>query len=74
MKIEKLPNSKPDSKIEFKQLIPKLKNIAKEREDDRIFLRADGQNDYAIVMQIMGALNKAGFNKISLVTESGGPT
>ena len=63
-----------DSEIEFEQLIPKLKNIAKEREDDRIFLRADGQNDYAIVMQIMGALNKAGFNKISLVTESGGPT
>ena len=63
-----------DTEIEFEQLIPKLKNIAKEREDDRIFLRADGQNDYAIVMQIMGALNKAGFNKISLVTESGGPT
>ena len=63
-----------DSEIEFEQLIPKLKNIVKEREDDRIFLRADGQNDYAIVMQIMGALNKAGFNKISLVTESGGPT
>ena len=63
-----------DSEIEFEQLIPKLKSIAKEREDDRIFLRADGQNDYAIVMQIMGALNKAGFNKISLVTESGGPT
>ncbi|MAI97105.1 MAG: protein TolR [Rhodobacteraceae bacterium] len=63
-----------ESKIEFVQLIPKLRNIVKERKDDRIFLRADGQNDYAIVMQIMGALNKAGFNKISLVTESGGPT
>ncbi|PQM54988.1 MAG: protein TolR [Rhodobacteraceae bacterium] len=63
-----------ESEIEFTELIPKLKQIAKQREDDRIFLRADGENDYSIVMQIMGALNKAGFNNISLVTESGGPS
>ena len=63
-----------ESEIEFTELIPKLKQIAKERKDDRIFLRADGENDYSIVMQIMGALNKAGFNNISLVTESGGPS
>ena len=63
-----------ESQIEFTELIPKLKQIAKQRKDDRIFLRADGENDYSIVMQIMGALNKAGFNNISLVTESGGPS
>ena len=63
-----------ESEIEFTELIPKLKQIAKQREDDRIFLRADGENDYSIVMQIMGALNKAGFNNISLVTESDGPS
>jgi biopolymer transport protein TolR len=63
-----------ESEIEFTELIPKLKQIAKQRTDDRIFLRADGENDYSIVMQIMGALNKAGFNNISLVTESGGPS
>ncbi len=63
-----------ESEIEFAELIPKLRQIAKERTDDRIFLRADGENDYSIVMQIMGALNKAGFNNISLVTESGGPS
>ena len=63
-----------DSKIEFTELISKLKEISKERKDDRIFLRADGENSYSIVMQIMGALNKAGFNNISLVTESGGPS
>ncbi|MDG2354740.1 MAG: protein TolR [Paracoccaceae bacterium] len=63
-----------ESEIEFTELIPKLKQIAKQRTDDRIFLRADGENNYSIVMQIMGALNKAGFNNISLVTESGGPS
>ena len=62
------------SKIEFRDLIPKLKQITKERKNDRIFLRADGRNDYSTVMQIMGALNRAGFNNISLVTESGGPS
>lgn len=37
-----------DSKIGFEKLIPKLKNIAKERKDDRIFLRADGK----MIMQL----------------------
>ena len=63
-----------ETKIEFRDLIPKLKQITIERKNDRIFLRADGQNDYSTVMQIMGALNRAGFNNISLVTESGGPS
>lgn len=63
-----------NSVIELMELIPKLKQISKERTDDRIFLRADGENNYSIVMQILGALNKAGFNNISLVTESGGPS
>ena len=63
-----------NSEIELMELIPKLKQISKERTDDRIFFRADGKNDYSIIMQILGALNKAGFNNISLVTESGGPS
>ena len=63
-----------NSEIELMELIPKLKQISKERTDDRIFFRADGKNDYSIIMEILGALNKAGFNNISLVTESGGPS
>ena len=30
------------------------------------------KNDYSTIMKIMGALNKANFTNISLVTESGG--
>ncbi len=63
-----------EEKILMNELINKLKLIAVERKDDRIFLRADGGNSYEVVMQIMGALNKANFNNISLVTETGGPT
>ena len=53
-------------------LIPKLKQISKQRKDDRIFLRADGENNYSTIMEIMGALNSSNFSNISLVTESSG--
>ena len=61
-----------ETKIEFSELIPKLKQISKQREDDRIFLRADGANNYSTIMEIMGALNSSNFSNISLVTESSG--
>ena len=56
------------------ELIPRLQAIAAERSGDRIFLRADGAIAYARVVEVMGALNAAGFSNIGLVTETGGPT
>ncbi|MFB2530655.1 protein TolR [Paracoccus sp. p4-l81] len=55
------------------QLIDRLRAIAGERASDRIYLRADGAISYARVVQVMGALNAAGFANITLVTETGGP-
>ncbi|WP_296420120.1 ExbD/TolR family protein [Pseudooctadecabacter sp.] len=55
-------------------LIPRLQGIAAERDSDRIFLRADGVNEWNAVAQVMGALNAAGFNNIGLVTDIGGPS
>jgi biopolymer transport protein TolR len=55
-------------------LIGKLRAIAMERSDDKVFLRADGSIPYAQVMQVMGALNAGGFRNIGLVTDTGGPT
>ncbi|MEY4305575.1 MAG: hypothetical protein RIT52_1750 [Pseudomonadota bacterium] len=54
-------------------LIPKLAVIAAERTSDKVFLRADGALAYERVAQVMGALNKGGFNNIGLVTDAGGP-
>ncbi|PID36576.1 MAG: protein TolR [Rhodobacterales bacterium] len=54
-------------------LIGKLRAVAAERSDDKIFLRADGAVPYARVAQVMGALNAAGFRNIGLVTDTGGP-
>ena len=56
------------------ELIDKLQAIAGERDSDRIFLRADGANDWNRVAEVMGALNAAGFSNIGLVTDIGGAT
>ncbi len=61
------------SEVERERFIPLLRSVAAERTNDKVFLRADGGIPYADVMQIMGALNAAGFNDIGLVTEQGGP-
>ena len=55
------------------EMIPKLTAIAAERKSKKIFLRADGAIPYSRVVQVMGALNAAGFNNIVLVTDTGGP-
>ena len=59
-----------ETKIVFEDLITKLKAISQQRDDNRIFLRADGSNNYESIMKIMGALSGAGFTKISLVTDT----
>ncbi len=55
------------------ELISRLRAVSAERDGNRIFLRADGSIPYEEVMQVMGALNAAGFNEIGLVTDQGGP-
>jgi biopolymer transport protein TolR len=55
------------------ELIGKLRAIAAERDDDKVFLRADGTIPYERVVQVMGALNAGGFSDIGLVTDTGGP-
>ena len=62
------------TEIGYDELIPRLRAVAVERNNDKIFLRADGAVPYALVMQVMGALNAGGFRNIGLVTDSGGPT
>ena len=59
--------------IDRATLILKLRAIAAERDDDKVFLRADGSVPYSTVMEVMGALNAGGFRNIGLVTDGGGP-
>ena len=63
-----------DKAVSDVDLIPKLAAIAAERNNNKVFLRADGGVPYERVAQVMGALNAGGFNSIGLVTDTGGPT
>ena len=56
------------------EFLTRLRGVAQERSDDKVFLRADGSIPYARVMQVVGAMNAAGFGNIGLVADPGGPT
>ena len=58
-----------ETEVEIEQLVPRLKAITAAKRDSRIFLRGDGAIAYGRVMEVMGRLNLAGFNKVALVTE-----
>ncbi len=55
------------------ELVAKLQAIAAERTSDRIYLRADGQNPWNKVAEVMGLLNAGGFSNIGLVTDIAPP-
>ena len=61
------------TEVPEEELVTRLRAVAEERQSDKIYLRADGAIPYARIMEVMGALNAAGFNNIVLVTEAGGP-
>jgi biopolymer transport protein TolR len=61
-----------EAQIAIDDLVPKLQAIIGQKPDTRIFIRADKGIDYGRVMEVMGMLGAAGFNKIALVTEMKG--
>jgi biopolymer transport protein TolR len=58
-----------NSEITVDALIPKLQAIAENGPEQRIYVRSDKSVPYGRVMEVMGALNAAGYRKIGLVTE-----
>jgi biopolymer transport protein TolR len=50
-------------------LVDKLKAIAANGYDQRIFVRGDARTNYGKVMEVMGLLAAAGFTHIGLVTD-----
>ncbi len=61
------------TEVAEEDLVTRLTAIAAERDSARIFLRADGANNWTRVAEVMGALNAGGFSDIGLVTDAGGP-
>ena len=58
-----------DTEISLEKLIPKLISISKNRDDRKIFIRADKVLSYGRVVEVMAVITSAGFNKIALVTD-----
>ena len=64
-----------DEEIAETALPQRLEQIAAVQaggEPPQVFLRADRALDYGRVMRVMGELNRAGLNRVSLLTVEGG--
>ena len=63
-----------DITIAESELADRLEAIAAQPQPDegrRVYLRADRSLDYGAVMGVMGELNRAGLNRVALVTVGG---
>jgi biopolymer transport protein TolR len=58
-----------NTEIPVDELVAKLKAIAKNGADERIYVRGDRKVDYGTVMRVMGRLSAAGYRRVALVTE-----
>ena len=66
-----------DEELSRGALEPRLRDIAADQnpEDPRqIMLRGDKTLDYGLIMGVMGELNRAGLNRVSLVTTGSSET
>jgi len=60
--------------VAFEGLAPRLKEMAGPDSKTPIYVRADGKAAYAVVAQVMAALQASGFSAINLITDTGGPS
>jgi biopolymer transport protein TolR len=58
-----------NTEIPVDELVAKLKAIAKNGTEERIYVRGDRKVDYGTVMRVMGRLSAAGYRRVALVTE-----
>ncbi|WP_296611575.1 protein TolR [Sphingomonas sp.] len=63
-----------DDAVTMEELPDRLSVIARERRQGdkppQVFLRADKALDYGRVMEVMGELNRAGLNRVALVSNA----
>jgi biopolymer transport protein TolR len=66
-----------ETAIDLNALAPRLRAISGNNPDVRVFVRGDRGIPYGRVMEVMGVIHSAGFEKVALVTEpveAGKPT
>jgi biopolymer transport protein TolR len=60
-----------DTSVPLETLVPRLRAITGENQDLRIFVRGDADINYGRVMEVMGTINRAGYRRVALITQSG---
>jgi len=58
-----------ETEVQRNRLIDLLTAMTNNDPERRIFIRGDQALDYGQVMDVLGALNKAGFRKVALLSE-----
>jgi biopolymer transport protein TolR len=58
-----------DQKVDLGELVAKLKAIAQDNKDRRIFVRGDKANSYGRIIEVMGTIVQGGFTKAALMSE-----
>ncbi len=58
------------TEVKIEDVAAKLEAIAGQKKETRIFVRGDKSVDYGMMMEVVGAINGAGFLKVGLVTDS----
>ena len=50
-------------------LVSTVQSLATQGTDERLYVRGDSTAQYGMIMQVMGALSAAGYEKIGLITQ-----
>jgi biopolymer transport protein TolR len=58
-----------ETEVSMTDLVPRLLAISDAKTDTRIYMRGDKNVDYGRVLEVMGAVNGAGFKKVALVAK-----
>jgi biopolymer transport protein TolR len=58
-----------ENPVEVNKLGDRLKAIMSTRKDKRVFIRADRNVSYGVVMAAMARIRRAGIDKVGLITE-----
>jgi len=58
-----------DTEIVLVALAARLQAITSNKQETRIFVRGDKRIDYGRVMDVMGAVHRAGFRRVALITD-----
>ena len=58
-----------ETAVDLSMLVARLQAVTGQDPEARIFVRGDEKVDYGRVLQVMGTISAAGFNKVALVAE-----